>query len=511
MGFSGWMGRGLRLQVGISSTCLLSFILYGYDQGVFSGILQDEDWKRQFDFPDAVRTGIIVSSYTLGCIGGCAVNVFVAENIGRRKLIFFSMILIIIGAIIQASSFHQAQLFVGRVVTGFGTGIETSTVPSYQSELCAPRLRGRLVSAELLFVAVGIAFAYWFDYGMSFADGSISWRLPIAFQIVFAAIVMVLLLDLPESPRFLVKRNRHEDATQVLCRFFDEPESSESVMTERQSILDAIAIDAGEGVTWMSLLKNDNVKTRRRTLLAFAVMSLDQATGINLVVFYIPSALTINVGMGASQAQIISGCVQIVFMLASLLPSFALDRMGRRKTLLTGLIGIGFSMMMIAILLSFDGNPKVASASVAFFFLYEFIFGMTINCAPWVYAPEILPLHVRLRAATLANGVQWIWNFFVVMISPVLIDNLGGKAYLIFMAIAYAFVPIVYFFFPETSGLSLEGIDYLFLEGGPASTPFVKAAGKSNVQNNPSMNLESFTDKKAIEVEETRVERAPAA
>lgn len=72
MGFSGWMGRGLRLQVGISITCLLSFVLFGYDQGVFSGILQDEDWKRQFSHPDAVRTGIIVSSYVLGCIGGCA-------------------------------------------------------------------------------------------------------------------------------------------------------------------------------------------------------------------------------------------------------------------------------------------------------------------------------------------------------------------------------------------------------------------------------------------------------
>lgn len=72
MGFSGWMGRGLRLQVGISTTCLLSFVLFGYDQGVFSGILQDEDWKRQFSNPDAVRTGIIVSSYVLGCIGGCA-------------------------------------------------------------------------------------------------------------------------------------------------------------------------------------------------------------------------------------------------------------------------------------------------------------------------------------------------------------------------------------------------------------------------------------------------------
>lgn len=113
---------------------------------------------------------------------------------------------------------------------------------------------------------------------MSFADGSISWRLPIAFQIVFAATVMILLLDLPESPRFLAKRNRHEEATQVLCRFFDEPETSESVISERQSIMDAIAIDAGEGVSWMSLLKNDNVKTRRRTLLAFAVMVRLQAS-----------------------------------------------------------------------------------------------------------------------------------------------------------------------------------------------------------------------------------------
>lgn len=83
---------------------------------------------------------------------------------------------------------------------------------------------------------------------------------------------MILLIDLPESPRFLVKSNRHDEATQVLCRFFDEPESSESVMRERQSILDALEIDAGEDISWMSLLKNDTVKTRRRTLLAFAVM-----------------------------------------------------------------------------------------------------------------------------------------------------------------------------------------------------------------------------------------------
>lgn len=107
---------------------------------------------------------------------------------------------------------------------------------------------------------------------MSFVKGSISWRLPIAFQILFAATVMLLLLDLPESPRYLMKCNRHEEATQVLCRFFDEPESGESVISEKQSILDAIAIDEAESTSWMSMFKNDDVKTRRRTLLAFAVM-----------------------------------------------------------------------------------------------------------------------------------------------------------------------------------------------------------------------------------------------
>lgn len=107
---------------------------------------------------------------------------------------------------------------------------------------------------------------------MSFASGSISWRLPIAFQIVFAAIVMVLLIDLPESPRFLVKRNRHEDAKAVLCRFFDEPETSESVRSEMQSILSALAMDENNGSSWISLFKKDDIKTRRRVLLAFAVM-----------------------------------------------------------------------------------------------------------------------------------------------------------------------------------------------------------------------------------------------
>ncbi|KAG7425653.1 Sugar transporter STL1 [Fusarium oxysporum f. sp. raphani] len=356
------------------------------------------------------------------------------------------MILIIIGAVLQACSFNLPELFAGRVITGLGTGLKSSTVPSYQSELCLPHLRGRLVSAQLLFVAVGVVFAYWFDYALHFVGGSFAWRFPLAFQIVFAAIVLVLLLDLPESPRWLYKAGRQRDATQALCRVFDQAEDSEFIRLEQESIANALELESRESSnSWLSLFKNDAVKTRRRVLLAYTVMILDQATGINLVVFYIPSALTINVGMDPSTAQIVAGwlvppgyplifksclhgtrSVQIVFMLGSLLPTFALDRMGRRKTMLWGSFGLGFSMMMIAILLSFEGNPSTASAAVAFFFL----------------------------------------NFIVVMVSPIIINRIGWKSYLIFMVIAFkfAFVPIIYFFYPETSNLSLEEIDHLFLD-----------------------------------------------
>ncbi|KAH2124178.1 hypothetical protein KXV35_008840, partial [Aspergillus fumigatus] len=110
----------------------------------------------------------------------------VGERLGRRRTIWLAMTFVLMGATLQTSAFSVPHLVIGRLVTGFGTGIKTSTVPMYQSELCDRRSRGRLVSAEVLFVGVGIVIAYWFDFGMSFVGGPIAWRLPIAAQMIFA-------------------------------------------------------------------------------------------------------------------------------------------------------------------------------------------------------------------------------------------------------------------------------------------------------------------------------------
>ncbi|TKA45162.1 hypothetical protein B0A54_04258 [Friedmanniomyces endolithicus] len=119
-------------------------------------------------------------------------------------------------------------------------------------------------------------------------------------------------------------------------------------------------------------------------------------------------------------------------------------------------------MLMITILLSF-GKPTTSTASIAFFFLYMLVFGATVNVVPWVWGPEILPLEARARGVAISVSSHWMWNFCIVMITPVLLNNIGWATYIIFTVLLAAFVPIVYFCYPETSRLSLESIDNLFL------------------------------------------------
>ncbi|KAL2075118.1 hypothetical protein VTL71DRAFT_60 [Oculimacula yallundae] len=470
-----WFGRGKSLRTAISACCLLAFTLFGYDQGVFGGILQNQNWLDQFGHPGDTKTGIIVASYNLGCLLGCFISFLIGNPLGRRKVMWTAATTIIIGAVLQTTAYSIPHLVIARIVTGVGTGLETSTVPMYQSELCEARLRGRLVSAEVLFVGVGISLAYWLDFGMSFTAGSVAWRFPIAFQIVFAIFVIILVFGLPESPRWLYNHDRAEEAVEVLCMVYDKESTDPLILHETSQIIDAINLEDKNGkFKWRNILKRDSVQTGRRVLLAWGIQFMNQAGGINLVVYYILSVLVQNVGLSPRLSQILGGCINMMFMFGSLLPSFCLDRMGRRKTMFWGCAGLGVSMMMISILLSFKGSSvetQTASAAVAFFFTYMLIFGASVNCVPWVYVPEILPLEARAKGTAIGISSNWLWNFTIVMITPVLINRLLWKAYLIFMATNLAFIPIFYFFYPETSNKTLEEIDYLFV-GGTSGLPY---------------------------------------
>ncbi|KAH6657243.1 putative Myo-inositol transporter 1 [Truncatella angustata] len=463
-------GTGFKLRAAITIACQCAFVLFGYDQGVFGGIVGNANFLDQFGHPSSSLEGIIVSIYNLGAFSGCILAFIICDKTGRRLAMWIAMCFIIVGAVLQASAFSVPHLMVARYITGIGTGIETSTVPMYQSELCEAEKRGRLVSSEPLFVGVGIEIAYWFDYGMSFVPGSIAWRLPIACQMIFAFLVIALVLGLPESPRWLYKHGRNQEALDVLCQVYERPPDHPKIVKEQNDVLDALKVEQEHGeYKWSQLFKKDEVQTGRRVFLAYGMQFMNQMGGINLIVYYITSVLQFNVGLDRNLALILAGVINAMFFLGSLFPTFFLDKYGRRKPMMWGSLGLGISMMMVSILLSFqsrggDVAKSTATASITFFFTYMLIFGATANCIPWVYVPEILPLHVRAKGTAVGVSSNWLWNFFVVMITPTLISNLAWKGYLIFMALNFAFIPLVYFCYPETSNLTLEEIDWLFLE-----------------------------------------------
>ncbi|KAK5147153.1 hypothetical protein LTR32_001349 [Rachicladosporium monterosium] len=376
----------------------------------------------------------------------------------------------------------------------------------YQSELCDADKRGRLVSSEPLFVGVGIVISYFFDYGMRFVGGPVAWRVPIACQVIFAFVVIFLVFGLPESPRWLYYHGRNEEALQVMCDVWDEPPDGEKVLKMQTEILETIAMERKEGeYKWANILKRDDVQTGRRVLLAYGMQFMNQVGGINLVVYYVPTALQNNVGLSANLSLVIGGCVQTMFFFGSLIPTFLLDRMGRRRPMMWGSAGLAISMMLIAVLLSFSTargysptlQKATSSASVTFFF----------KTLTHTGEQEILPLHARAKGTAIGISSNWLWkyvsancslceaveltlldSFVIVMITPTLLNNLQWKGYLyvpihdpirpcntlandpspasIFMCTNFAFVPLVYFCYPETKNLTLEEVDHLFTAGG---------------------------------------------
>lgn len=219
---------------------------------------------------------------------------------------------------------------------------------------------------------------------MSFVDGPIAWRLPIALQAIFALGVIVLVFALPESPRWLYKNGREQEALEVLCSVYDKEPSDEFIVAERTAIAQALELERMELQTrsFFSIFKQDKVRTRYRIFLAWFVQFMNQASGCNLVVYYAPTLLVQSVGLSTQLSQIIAGCINIMFPIGSAVPSLFLDRMGRRKTMMWGCAGMGISMLFVAALLSQADGGKTergtafASGSVAFFFIFLFVFGL---------------------------------------------------------------------------------------------------------------------------------------
>ncbi|KAH7879348.1 hexose carrier protein [Lentinula edodes] len=465
---------GAKLNIWLAIACTTAMTLFGYDQGVFGGIIVTDSFLDTMGNPDSGLQGTIVSLYDIGCFAGAMITIAFGEHFGRKKWLIFGVIIMSIGAILQTSAFTVAHMIVARLITGnhsLSSSMNTSTAPVWQSETAKASWRGSLIVFSMIMNIAGFSLSNWMTYGLSFVSGSISWRFPIAFQLVFSVILLATVPWLPESPRWLIAHGREAEGAEVLASLEGDGATVDSpqVLNQQLEILEAVKIEREQSPSWGAILKGKTGNTGmvKRLLLGSGTQWMQQLVGINVTSYYLPLVLQNSVGLSNTMSRLLAACNSVSYLIFSFIGLWLIERAGRRKLMMWGAAGQAVCYALISGLLSQANGTTTRGQSfgagaTTFFFVYYLFFGICWQGVPWLYPVEINSLSMRTKGAALATGSNWISNYIVVQITPTGIQNLGWKFYLIWMAFNTAFVPLIWMFYPETANRHLEDIDKLY-------------------------------------------------
>jgi sugar porter (SP) family MFS transporter len=366
--------------------------------------------------------GTISALFDVGSFFGAIAAFAIGSWLGRKKTMIIGTILMTIGVILQAAANDVATMCAGRVIAGLGNGINTATAPIWQGETSKAEWRGKLIIIELIMCIVGFSLVNWLNYGLSFVEGSIAWRFPLAFQLIFLVIIFATVPWLPESPRWLISKGRVEEAEQILADLENLDVTDPIIMADSVEIQRAVQYENENSVGLWSLLRGrkgdrSGTCTIRRLILSMATLMMKELTGINVTSYYLPTLLTASVGLSTSMARLLTACNTISYLAASFLGIPAIERFGRRKMMMFGAAGQCFCYLLITICLRYSelngyGHQKeIASASVAFFFLYYVFFSVGWQGIPFLYPTEINSTSMRSRAVALSTATSWAFNY----------------------------------------------------------------------------------------------------
>ncbi|KAF3405188.1 Sugar transporter STL1 [Talaromyces pinophilus] len=469
-------GRGATsawIEYLITITCGIGNMLFGYDQGVMGSLLTGPSFEATFpsisNGNNTTLQGFTVAVYELGCAAGALTVIISGDRFGRRVTVMLGESIIIVGAILQASSFGLTQMIVGRVVAGFGNGMAAAVLPTWNGECSRPKNRGRAVMWQLNINLFGIALAYWVDYGLAASSATSNngwaWRLPLALQATFSFLTIFLALFLPESPRVLIRSGKMAEASDVVD-MLSLKEDPDARAMETRIIVSMIEKNLQEDMQsdsrWQAIFTQGKPRYFQRLTLAAFIMCMYQLTGVNLITYYVPIIFQNTLKLSRNLSLLISGFVGLEFWLASFIPIPLIDRLGRRPLLLFGAVMECFSMIVVAATVAYPDNKICGYVAIVFIFIFNTACAVGTNGLAFLMPVEMTPLQTRGKSVAISTGLFWLCNFFVVMISPVLISRIGYGTYVLWASTNLCFIPMIYFLVPETCKATLEDIDVLF-------------------------------------------------
>jgi SP family galactose:H+ symporter-like MFS transporter len=419
-------------------------LLFGYFTAVISGALI---FVTPAFHLSVGEQGVVVSSLLIGCILGAAMGSSCTERMGRKKTIALSAVLFILSGLILVVSDSYGLLLFGRLVGGVAVGLTSLVCPLYIAEISPPRHRGTFVSSYQLAVTVGILLSFIVDYMLSESG---NWRWMFALGLFPALIQMGCLFFISETPPWLLKQGKEEQALAVLKKLREGKHWINQI-----DVMRSVASPHKVG-TWATLL---SPKLRFVLLIGLVLSSFQQITGINTVIYYAPKIFEIAGFTSSASALMATMGIGIINVLATLLSVWLLDRIGRRILLLVGVAGMALSLLLLSGAFFFSSS-LIDKVSLCSLMAYVSFFAIGLGPVTWVLLSEIYPLKIRSKAMATAVFVNWGFNYLVSFVFLDLMHLFRAEGtFLLFALISIVALWFVYRFIPETRGKSLEEIE----------------------------------------------------
>ena len=446
-------------------------LLFGFDTGVISGAIPF--LQQDFSLTDGTIE-FITTAGLIGAIVGALIGGSITDGLGRRKVLILSGVIFGVGALWSGMASSAVSLMLARLFLGVAIGTASFAVPLYIAEISPTKVRGTLVSLFQLMITIGILVSYFSDFMFADEADPQCWRPMFYVGVIPALILLVGMIFMPESPRWLFANGSDEEAMKVLVK--TEGQDAENVAT---SIKGEILKDKANTSSWKDLFRKE---WKYPLIIAVGIMFIQQFVGINTVMYYSPKIFQMAGFDGSVAAIGASIGVGVINVVATLLSVYFVDRIGRRKLFFIGMAGMVISLSLLAGSFIVDFGEAGKFVTVAVTLLYVTFYAVSVGPLGWLIISEIFPQRLRGKGSSIGSLSVWVFNSIVtftffkianllsipgteVTVAGETMANPAGS-FLFYALIALLGMIWGWFFMPETKGKSLESIEQHWREGG---------------------------------------------
>ncbi|CAO2658432.1 Nn.00g061550.m01.CDS01 [Neocucurbitaria sp. VM-36] len=444
----------------------------GYDTSMMNGLMALPQWFDFMDNPAGAWLGFINAVGFLSGAVGYPIAAYFANYWGRKKGLYVGYAFLFLGALLQAFAPNDTAFILGRFFLGQPSVWWGCSTPLLVTELAYPTHRAFLTSLLNCGYYVGSILSAWATYGTRNYADSWAWRIPSILQIAIPTVVIPAVLLIPESPRYLISKDRSAEARAILTKYHaGGDEHSLLVDFEMKEIEHAIKTDQqiNANTSWLDLFRGKG--NRHRALISITLGVFAQWNGVGVVSYYLALVLK-TVGItDVTQQTLISGCLQIWNLIMAVGAASCVDRLGRRWLFLASSLGMLVSFILISALsgsFATTGSKAVGLAVVPMLFLYYGSYDIAFTPLIVAYPAEIWSYELRARGLALTFMSTYVALFFNTFVNPIALDAIGWKYYIVFAILLVGITATVWKFYPETKGHTLEEMAVIF-DGEDAS------------------------------------------